>query len=375
MDSAALSPDLPPELLAIQAAAEELGLVLQACLPAEALPGEVVARTRTWLEEGRAGEMEYLQALAEVGGDPRHWKPWARSMLLFSFPYARPGGEFRDGGRIARYALGRDYHNLLGRRLQKLGRALRREGLADAFRAVVDAGPLMEREWAFEGRLGWRGKNTLLVDPEQGPWWMLAELMLDADLPRWTRRSAPLPSCGSCEQCLVDCPTKAFSAPYVLDPRLCISYWTIESKAAIPLELRPLMGDRIFGCDDCSSACPFGTRAESQEEQWGRLESWQELRLEDLLTMDEQVFHKRFTGSPLRRPGLAGMARNACVVLGNLKRGSKELIGAARHESALVRRHAVWALGEIGELGELQEVLRHETHPEVREEAEIAISR
>jgi epoxyqueuosine reductase len=303
------------------------------------------------------------------------WKPWGKGVALFALPYRRAGGGFRDGGRVARYALGGDYHNRIGRLLQKLGRRLRAAGSARAFRAVVDAAPVLEREWAMRGGLGWRGKNTLLIHPRFGPWVMLGELLSDMELPAWSPTPARAASCGSCTRCLDACPTAAFTAEYELDPRRCISYLTIEAQGAIPTELRKDVGDWVFGCDICSEACPFGAKEDDRGDDWGLLPVFEELRLEDLLTLSQQAFHELFTGSPLRRAGWTGLLRNACVALGNLQRGSVELTAAASHPEPLVRRHAVWSLGEIGELSALRSVLDVEADSEVRREAEIALSR
>ena len=367
--------NLPTELLPLWELAAEVGLELRGTLPTAPLDPEIMDRFRAWLADGRAGEMDYLWKAADVGDDLSRWKPWGKSVALFALPYARSGGGFRDGGRVARYALGKDYHNLIGRKLQKLGKRLRSRGLTNAFRAAVDAAPVLEREWAIRGGLGWRGKNTLLIHPQHGPWVMLGELVLDAELPAWSPPPAREASCGSCTRCTDACPTQALTSEYEIDPRLCLSYLTIEAQGAIPIGLRKDVGDWVFGCDICSEVCPFGDKEPDHAEDWGLLPVFAELRLEDLLTISEQRFHELFTGSPLRRAGWAGMLRNACVVLGNLRRGSSELESAAFHQEPLVRQHAVWALGEIGELGVLQRVTEVEVDSEVRREAEIALQR
>ncbi len=374
-DAVASSRDLPPPIAEIGAWAAEAGLNLRGSLPAAPLEAEIGLRVRDWLEEGRAGEMAYLRKLPAAGLDLRQWKPWARGALLFALPYHRPGGGFRGGGRVARYALGRDYHHVLGRRLQKLGRRLRVEGRARRVRAVVDAAPVLEREWAVRGGLGFRGKNTLLLHPQHGPWVLLGELLLDLELPAWAPPPARQASCGSCTRCLDACPTAAFDAAYLLDPRRCLSYLTIEAKGAIPHALRPLAGDWVFGCDVCLEVCPFGAREEDHAGEWGLHPGISEHSLPDLLTLPEPVFHRVFTGSPLRRAGWEGLLRNAAVALGNLGRGADALREVLRsHPSPMVRGHAAWALGRQGAGRDALERSRvGDPMAEVRQEAETAL--
>lgn len=323
--------------------------MLRATLPVEPLDEAVQARHREWLAEGRAGEMGYLAEGEAVAGSLRIWKSWARGALLFGLPYHRPGGGFRGGGRVARYALGKDYHHVLGRRIERLGRRLQRAGRTRRFRRVVDAAPVLEREWALRGQLGFRGKNTLLLHPEHGPWILLGELLIEGELPAWAPPPARQATCGSCTRCLDACPTSAFDGPYLLDPRRCLSYLTIESKGWIPKDLRPLAGEWVYGCDVCLEVCPFGAKDADHSGGWGLHSALSQLSLEDLLTVDEPVFNRLFTGSPLRRAGWEGLLRNACVVLGNLGRGGPVLEWTAQsHPSALVRGHALWALERLG---------------------------
>lgn len=343
-----LTPAIPEPIPGLIGLAAEVGLVLRATLPTEPLDPDVQGRHRSWLAAGRAGEMEYLAEADAVAYSLRDWKAWARGALLFGLPYHRAGGGFRNGGRVARYALGKDYHHVLGRRIEKLGRRLQRAGLTKRFRRAVDAAPVLEREWAIRGQVGFRGKNTLLLHPEHGPWILLGELLIEAELPAWAPPPARQASCGSCTRCLDACPTSAFDGPYLLDPRRCLSYLTIESKGWIPKDLRALVGDWVYGCDVCLEVCPFGAKDVDHAEAWGLHPSLQALSLEDLLTLDAQVFDRLFTGSPLRRAGWEGLLRNACVVLGNLGRGGSVLEWTAQgHPSALVRGHAIWALGRL----------------------------
>ncbi len=344
--------ELPKLTVAKNKAAELLGaekasdLEILACLPAGKVDSLAVERLASWLDQGRAGEMGWLENQREVLPDLRAWKPWAKSFLMIALPSSRPAGGFREGGRVARYALGKDYHHVMRRRLEKLGRHLQRKGCIERARAVVDAAPVLEREWALQGMLGFRGKNTLVIHPHFGPWLLLGGLLVDQELPTFTA-AKQTPECGTCNRCVQACPTGALDADYQLDARRCISYLTIEHRSAIPLEMRPLLGDHVFGCDLCLEACPFGDKAKDQQELWGTLPVLQEWRLEDLVVCSEDQFQKKFSGSPIRRAGWECMVRNACVVLGNLNRGEKVLQQTLQHPSALVREHAAWALDQI----------------------------
>lgn len=363
-----------PTLRTLHEAAQEVGLEVRATEAVTALPSEVRARVRQWMAEGRAGSMDYLSGATPLLEDPRAWKSWAQSMILVALPYAREAGSFREGGRVARYALGRDYHNLLGKRLERLGKRLRAAGLVSRFRACTDAAPVLEREWAIQGRVGWRGKNTLVLDPDFGPWVLLGELLVDELLPRVRTKPRRWATCGTCTSCLDVCPTGALDEAWSLDARLCLSYLTIELREAIPRALRPALGEWVFGCDLCLEVCPFGDHAGDHAEAWGRLAALDELRLEDLLGLDEAAFARHFQGSPLRRPGRAGLARNACVVLGNLGRGGGALREALRSDpSPLVRSHAAWALGRLDERAALAAARDRETDPTVREELSAAL--
>lgn len=363
---------VPRELEGLGQRAREAGLALRAVQPAGPVPAEAAERLNGWLDEGRAGEMHYLERTRRELTDLRAWKPWARSVALFRMPYGRDASGFRGGGRVARYALGRDYHHVLGRRLEKLGRRLREAGAVVRFRAATDAAPVMEREWALAGGLGFRGKNTLVLQPEEGSWFFLGELLVDAEWPTWSA-AAPAASCGSCTRCLQACPTDAFPNAYSLDPRRCISYLTIESRRPIPRELRAACGEWVFGCDVCMEVCPFGTDGEDHAETWGTLPALREWTLEDLLASDLRRFEEAFRGSPLRRPGWGGLLRNACVVLGNLGRGRSALTRALEHPEALVRGHAAWALGRMGERAALDRALPREDEEWVREELTAAL--
>ncbi len=355
----------------ISSLASEVGLELKAVIRARPLEKKVLDRLDSWLGEGRAGEMDWLEKGRPVMADLRDWKPWVKSAALFSLPFHRPGGGFLGGGRVARYALGKDYHHVMGRKLEKLGKRLRAEGEVEAFRGAVDAAPVLEKEWALRGGLGFRGKNTLLLDPENGPWTFLGELLVDAQWQEWIPERDFGKGCGGCTKCLDACPTGALDDPWSLEPRKCISYWTIEAKGPVPRELRESFGDWVFGCDICSEACPFGAGADNFEDDWGTLPALKTWSLEDLLAVSPRDFSTAFEGSPIRRAGWEGMARNACIALGNLGQGGSTLKRTLEsHPSPLVRGHAAWALGRLGEKNPLERAWKREKDPFPSQEIE-----
>ena len=365
---------VPEQLQEVAGLAAEVGLVLKNSIRVTSIPTKVRARLGEWLSQGRAGEMGYLEEREEDLIDPGHWKPWAQSMLIFAAPYRRPAGGFSGGGKIASYALGQDYHNVLGRRLERLGKRLRLNGLVSRYRGLSDAGPVLEREWALSSGLGFRGKNTLVLDPHGGSWQFLAELLVDVKLTEWKNKPTKT-SCGSCTSCLDACPTNAFDEPWLLDPRKCISYLTIETKGTIPMELRKGMGEWVFGCDICQEVCPFGDASDDFSKEWGTLPVLHEWSLEDLLACSQTEFDRAFAGSPMRRPGWVAILRNACIALGNLGRGEEALSTALLHHAEpVVRAHAAWALGQLGTNSSLLRAQIDENDPDVREEISAAIA-
>ena len=303
-------------------------------------------RLRAWLAAHRHGEMAYMANTFEVRADVAHtgMLPSARSVIVLATAYARrdpPRGP--EPGRVARYAQGRDYHNVLQKRARKLAEALRAAG--HAARAGVDTLPIFERAWAQRAGLGFIGKNCCLIVPGLGSHVLLAAIVTSAELPP----DAPLKErCGSCRACLDACPTRAFVSARELDARRCISYLTIEQRGAIPEPLRPRLGGWIFGCDVCQDVCPFNRTAplaSEETEPFRASERWARPASE-LLTMDDVAFDAYAEGSPIKRPGRAGMARNAAIVLGNSgdKRHLPLLAATARtHDSAIVRDAAAWA--------------------------------
>jgi epoxyqueuosine reductase len=335
-----------------------------------------------WLRRGFAGEMGYMERTAEMRRRPEAVVPWAVSMVSVGMNYhTQPNAvAAKDGpvGRIARYAWGDDYHDVMKQRLEALHKTI--ETLCDSpvqGRAFIDSGPVLERDFAGVAGLGWIGKNTNLISPKKGSWFFLGELFLSIPLVY----DKPIRDrCGRCDLCLKACPTQAFVGPYVLDARRCISYLTIELKGPMPRHLRPLIGQHIFGCDICQDVCPYNTKARSTNERaFAPRVGLDAPALIPLLALSEEEFRRRFRGSPIRRAKRRGFLRNVAVALGNS--GSREavpaLVAALLDPEPLVRGHAAWALGRIGgaeALGALQGRLKTEVDPEVKDEIEQAIA-
>src|SRR5439155_7529715 len=289
----------------------------------------------------------------------------------------RSASSSKPEGWISRYAWGEDYHGLMKLRLESLlDRINKLDGGSVRGRAFVDSGPVLERDFAGIAGLGWIGKNTHLISPKKGSWFFLGELFLDLPL----AYDRPLRDrCGKCDLCLKACPTAAFVGPYLLDARRCISYLTIELKGWMPRQLRPLVGNHVFGCDICQEVCPFNVKARSTEEPAFRPRPGLHApELIPMLSLDEAGFRRRFRGSPVLRAKRRGFLRNVAVALGNIKseEAIPSLVKALEDEDPLVRRHAAWALGQIGfsdSVGALRRRLGVESDPEVKEEIEEAI--
>jgi len=250
-----------------------------------------------------------------------------------------------EKAEIARYARGRDYHRVLRSRLQALCDRIAAEIGPFGYRVFSDSAPVMEVELAAKAGLGWRGKHTLLLSREAGSWFFLGEIYCDLPLPV---DSPEKNSCGTCERCIEICPTQAIRGPYQLDARRCISYLTIEHKSAIPEELRPLIGNRVYGCDDCQSVCPWNRFAQlTKERDFEVRNGLDQASLVELFAWTEEQFDRRLRGSPIRRIGYERWLRNLAVGLGNAP-GTPEVVAALRaradHPSALVREHVRWAL-------------------------------
>lgn len=347
---------------------------------AAATEAETRAAFEEWLAAGYAGEMRYLERDPERRATPRlAWEP-AASILVVGLNYRtwEPPAALRHDprrGQIARYALGDDYHEVLAEKLDRLLQWARGEWEGDLLgRAYVDTGPLLERDLAARAGLGWFGKNTNLLHRREGSYFFLGALLLSVPLPADAPTTA---HCGSCTRCLDACPTGAFVAPYVLDARRCISYLTIELRGAIPRELRPLVGNWIFGCDICQEVCPWNRKASpGSEPALAPRAGLQAPELAPLLALTPEAFSTLFRRSPVKRAKYRGFLRNVCVALGNSgdPAAAAPLAGALRHAEPLVRGHAAWALGRLGAREPLAAAATVETDPWVREEIEAALA-
>jgi epoxyqueuosine reductase len=304
------------------------------------------AACEAWLAAGRHGEMGWMERALEVRADPRARLPSAKTAVVLALRHAHlrppdPGGRT---GLVARYAWGRDYHNLLGKRVARLARDLRAAGIAAW--GGVDTAPIVERAWAEAAGIAAIGKNTLALVPGKGSWSFLAVVFVAAEI----APDPPFPRdpCGSCTRCLAACPTGAFPAPRVLDATRCISYWTIEARGLAPETLRPGFGRWVFGCDVCQEVCPHNHAPPAcDEEDLLPRHAW--LDLDELLLAPDEALLARFTGTPLRRPGAAGLKRNAAIALGNLgdPGGRRALASALSHPTEVVREAAAWALQRL----------------------------
>ena len=314
------------------------------------------ARLLAWLREGRHGTMDYMQRHGTRRSRPADLQPGTVRVISARMDYSPTGADaeaawqtLRDGERayIARYALGRDYHKLIRHRLQKLADRIAAETGPFGYRAFTDSAPVLEKALARNAGLGWIGKHTLLLDRDAGSWFFLGELYTDLPLPVDAPSAA---HCGTCTRCIDVCPTRAITGPYQLDARRCIAYLTIESKEAIPEGLRPLIGNRVFGCDDCQLACPWNKFAKpTREEAFAPRHGLDGAKLVELFAWSEDEFLKKTEGMPIRRAGYEGFSRNVAVALGNAP-PSPEVADAlearAGDPSPLVREHVAWALAE-----------------------------
>jgi epoxyqueuosine reductase len=333
----------------------------------------------SWLNSGMHGAMEYMERQAAKRKDPGLVLRDARTLLVVAMNYNSGESLSADTsrGRISRYAWGDDYHQLLEERLRSLSGFIEGERPGVRCLEYVDTGPVMEKVWGAQSALGWMGKHSNLITREQGSWFFIGVILLDLEL---DYDPVEKDYCGSCTRCIPACPTRAIVAPYVVDARLCISYLTIELRGAIPEELRPLIGNRIFGCDDCQDVCPWNRFAvKTDEEAFNPRPGNLMPELPPLLRMTHEEFARRFKGSPVRRARRDGFVRNVAVALGNLRdpEAVPALEEALHDASPLVRAHAAWALGRIGSgLAEdaLRRALCNEPDPEVHRELHAALN-
>ena len=343
----------------VVALARELGFDL--CRFAKAETPEHTAEFRDWLDRGDAGEMNYLARNSARRCDPRQILPDVKTVIVLALNYfqgresAAAGmspakdatGPAATTGRIARYAWGDDYHGLIEKKLAVIDQFLRECGGRQ--KCYVDTGPMLERDHAASAGIGWHGKSTMLLNRELGTWFFLAEILTTLE---FAPDTAQKKYCGRCTRCIDACPTGAITAPHQVDARRCISYLTIELKGSIPIELRPLIGDRIYGCDDCLDACPWNRFAKvSRETAFAMRPEVAAMKLRDYLGLDDDKFCRLFRNSPTKRTKRRGLLRNVCVALGNV--GTIDdlpaLERAAVDAEPLIAEHAQWAIERIKE--------------------------
>lgn len=312
-------------------------------------------RLHAWLASGFAGELDYMRRHGAKRTRPAALVPGTLRVISARMDYRPDAADstrvLADGSKafVARYALGRDYHKVLRGRLQRLADRIAGEIGRFGYRVFTDSAPVMEVELARKAGLGWRGKHTLLIAREAGSFFFLGDIYTDLPLPV---DSQVHEHCGSCSKCIDVCPTRAIVAPYQLDARRCISYLTIELKGSIPVELRPLIGNRVYGCDDCQLVCPWNRYARVTPEADFRVRNGLDCAdLIELFAWTEEEFRRRMAGSPILRIGYERWLRNLAVGLGNAPRSAPAaaaLRSRARDASALVREHVAWALVRQG---------------------------
>lgn len=342
--------------------------------------GEAFTR---WVESGDHASMAYMERRREERLDPRQLIADARSVICVAMSYC-PGPELEEAEsgdlwpHVARYARGEDYHEVMKRRLEELADRIESRYPGLALRSYVDTGPVLERELASKAGLGAIGKNTNLLHPEAGSWLLLGELFLSGAV------EAPAPVadlCGSCTRCLEACPTGALPEPYRLDSRRCISYWTIEHRASIPREVRSTLESWVFGCDVCQEVCPLNEGAPASSHlEYALPRKRRRLDLIGLLALDRESYLEVFRGSAMKRAKLAGLQRNAAIVMGNAgrRRYVPALVGMLSSPEASLRAASAWSLGRIGggaAVSALSGRLAVEQCEEVRRELREALAR
>lgn len=305
---------------------------------------------KQWLNNGYAADMDYLNRHAELKSSPTHLLSEARSIIVVACNYYYPLEELEMTYKVARYALGDDYHKLMKRMLKRLAELLLKQFPELQWRAFVDSGPLMERDLATRAGLGWLGKNTMLIHPRKGSWYLLGCLLTDLDLqfdPPFSQLH-----CGTCTRCIDACPTNALIEPYTLDSNLCISYLTIENRDSVSRALRPQMENNIFGCDICQEVCPWNIKFQElsshqafQPREWMKKHS-----LEDLVMLKEEQFRQLVIKSPIKRPKYPGFIRNVTLAIGNsLDKKYLPVLQEALsfHEHPMIKEHIEWAIERI----------------------------
>lgn len=313
-----------------------------------------------YLKKEHHGDMNYMKKHGLLRLRPELLVPGTKSIIVVRMNYLPPNAHMQETLKdktkayIARYALGRDYHNLMRKRLKDFAKAITNLAGEHGYKVCVDSVPIMEKALAQKAGLGWTGKNTLILNKQAGSLFFLGALLTDLELPIDQALSDANfldNGCGKCKACITVCPTKAIVAPYQLDARRCISYLTIENKGPIPIEFRSLMGNRIFGCDDCQIMCPWNRYAKiTDEKDFHPRHQLDNRQLTDLFLLSEEDFIKLTEGSPIKRAGYEGWLRNIAVALGNAP-FDESIIHALKqrenHASALVREHVSWALDQL----------------------------
>jgi len=316
---------------------------------------EAGAHLNAWLDNQFHGDMDYMHKHGSKRYRPEELEPGTYRIISVRMDYA-PGGitpyedllAQPDKAAISRYALGRDYHKVLRKRLQQLAKKIEAEVGAFGYRVFTDSAPVMEKAIAEKAGLGWIGKHSNVLNAKAGSWFFLGEIYTDLDLPVDEKASF---HCGSCRRCLDACPTQAIVAPFKVDARRCISYLTIENHGPIPVEFRAAMGNRIYGCDDCQMVCPWNKFASpSAETDFSPRHQLDDIDLLSLFDWDEETFLRNTEGSPIRRIGYQAWQRNIAVALGN-SNGGAEIVAALQNKlnsaSPMVREHIEWALDNL----------------------------
>lgn len=315
--------------------------------------GEHEAYLEKWLAGGCHGDMDYMARHGRKRSRPPELVPDTLRVLSLRMDYLAADTQplrvldTPEKAYVSRYSLGRDYHKLVRGRLARLAGRIEAAAGGGNYRAFVDSAPVLERAIAERAGLGWIAKNTMLINTDAGSWFFLGEIYTDLPLPLDPPHAGK--HCGTCTACLDICPTNAFTGPFQLDARKCISYLTIEHRGSIDPALRPLMGNRIFGCDDCQLCCPWNKFARhTDEEDFRPRHGLADIDLAELLLWDEETFLAKTAGSAIRRIGYERWLRNVAVALGNAPRSEavvNALLHRRAHPSALVREHVDWALG------------------------------
>ena len=349
MNPTSVTPDWSALAVQIKAWATELGFSACGITDTDLQPEE--ARLQQWLDAGYHGSMEYMSSHGMMRARPAELLQGTLRVISVRMDYLPPAAGFATNladptqAYISRYALGRDYHKVLRQRLKQLGERITTVVANLGFRPFVDSAPVLERPLAAKAGLGWIGKHSLLLSEDAGSWFFLGELLVNIPLPI----DQPVEKdCGSCVACITSCPTGAIVAPFVVDARRCISYLTIELKEDIPEELRPLLGNRIYGCDDCQLVCPVNRAAPlTQEADFARRPQWRDQSLLHLFGWTEAEFLHFTEGSAIRRIGYQRWQRNIAVALGNAPYSS-DIVTCLMNFSgdAMVQRHVDWALAQ-----------------------------